>query len=108
MPRLGRPSWGLRAASSTAYKQPAKVPAMVADALATVANPLNRRILAALALEPAHARRLAALIGSAEAEVSRRLKAMERLGLLRSSWARSPSNVKLYRLAARSMQVDLA
>lgn len=65
-----------------------------------MANPTNQRILTILAVEPSYARRIAGLLGGAESDVSRRLRALEQVGLLESSWARAGGNVKMYALAA--------
>jgi hypothetical protein len=78
-----------------------------ADLLEAVANRLNQRLLAALAVEPNHPRRLAGLLGMPEAEVSRRLKALERLGLLDASWQVNGAKVRQYRLRATALRLDI-
>lgn len=80
---------------------------MPADTLRLLANPMNRDILGVLAVEPGFPRRIANLLGYAESEVSRRLRAMEAAGLLRSGWKRLENNVKVYDLARRRLEIRI-
>lgn len=65
-----------------------------------LANPTNRAILSLLTTEPAYPRRIGTLLSLSDSEVSRRLRQMEDLGLVRGEWAYIGKNVKLYELAA--------
>lgn len=73
--------------------------------LGAVANKTNQAILSLLAVEPAYPRRIAGLLSLSEAEVARRLRAMEHLGLVVGHWSHIGKNVKLYKLATPGLGV---
>ncbi|HWG89939.1 MAG TPA: hypothetical protein VNZ52_03730 [Candidatus Thermoplasmatota archaeon] len=75
------------------------------DLLKVLANETNQRILLALVPEPSHSRLLASSLGLNETEVSRRLKKLEKLGLVVGKWARAEANVKRYHLAAEGIEL---
>ncbi|MHB8604820.1 MAG: ArsR/SmtB family transcription factor [Thermoplasmatota archaeon] len=69
------------------------------DVLKLLANDTNRRVLAIVRAAPAHPRRVAEALGIGETEASRRLRAMERAGLVAGAWARvHDANVREYSL----------
>lgn len=68
----------------------------------------NRSILSLLAVEPTYPRKIGNLLALSEAEVARRLKHMEGLGLVASSWSYVGKNIKLYRLATEKIQIRFA
>lgn len=78
---------------------------MAHDLLSLLANKSNQSILGLLAVEEAWPRKVASLISLTETEVSRRLKRMEDLGLVRGEWSHVGKNVKLYRLAVKGAHV---
>ena len=78
---------------------------MARDLLGLLANKSNQSILGLLAVEPAWPRKVGQLVGLSETEVSRRLKRMEDLGLVKGEWAHVGKNVKLYKLAAAGAAV---
>lgn len=75
------------------------------DLLKVLANETNQRILLALVPEPSHSRLLAETLGLNETEVSRRLKKLEKAGLVVGRWTRAEANVKRYHLAVEGMEV---
>ena len=75
--------------------------------LKTLASPPNRRILVTLADQPAHGRDIAGRLALPESEVSRRLRSMERLGLVEGRWLHHSRNIKKYRPAAWAFQFRL-
>ncbi|MCA1814172.1 MAG: hypothetical protein LC624_09515 [Halobacteriales archaeon] len=80
---------------------------MAEGLLHVLSNPTNQAILSLLAVEPAYPRRIGGMLALSETEVARRLKLMEALGLVEGSWAHIGRNVKLYRVTARAVQVEL-
>lgn len=78
---------------------------MSRDRIEAVVNRVNQRILQELAVEPSYARRLAQVIGTAESEISRRLRRLEELGIVESSWEHIGKNVKMYRLVVEEVAV---
>ncbi|MBI4393659.1 MAG: helix-turn-helix domain-containing protein [Euryarchaeota archaeon] len=75
---------------------------MPPDALRLIASPRNRAILSLLAAEPAHPRRVAGLLSMPESDAARRLRAMEKAGLVEGAWRRLDTNVRTYRLCANT------
>ncbi len=75
--------------------------------LKALAHPANQAILTLLAAEPTYARRISGLTGLSESDVTRRLRALERLGILEGSWQHLGKNVKVYGLTARRIQMDV-
>ena len=64
----------------------------------------NLEILAALSIRPSHPRELSLLLGKDESDISRRLRSLEKAGLVKSSWVRVGNrNVKVYSLARESV-----
>jgi len=80
----------------------------LADILKLLQNRTNQAILCLLAAEPSYVRRTAALLGLSESEVTRRLRAMERTGLVASEWSHIGRNVKMYRPATETVHVSFA
>lgn len=68
----------------------------------------NRSILSLLAVEPTYPRKIGNLLALSEAEVARRLKHMEGLGLVTSGWSYVGKNIKLYRLSTDRIQIRFA
>lgn len=69
----------------------------------------NLEILAALSIRPSHPRELSLLLGKDESDISRRLKSLEKTGLVRSSWVRVGSkNVKAYSLTRESITLKFS
>ncbi|MCE4629294.1 MAG: helix-turn-helix domain-containing protein [Desulfurococcales archaeon] len=65
--------------------------------LKAIANPVNLKILLLLTTKPSYPRELARIMGRSETDVSRRLKNLESLGLVRGYWARIEGrNVRVY------------
>lgn len=76
------------------------------DLLHLVASEENLAILSALATGPEYPRRLGARLHRGETHVARRLRMLERAGIVRGSWSREDGkNVRLYRLRTRSLTV---
>ncbi|MGQ0535159.1 MAG: hypothetical protein ACT4PT_03705, partial [Methanobacteriota archaeon] len=78
---------------------------MSEEVLKVLANRTNQAILNLLAVEPTYPRKVGDLLSLSETEVARRLKHMESLGLVASSWQYIGKNVKLYRLVASSVSL---
>lgn len=70
------------------------------ELLKVLASANNRQLLSLLAVEATYPRKLGNLLGLSEAEIARRLRHMEGLGLVTSQWSYVGKNIKLYRLAA--------
>ena len=71
----------------------------VREVLRLLSSDSNLRILSLLSVKPLNPRELARLLDRDETDVSRRLKALERAGLVEGEWHRVKGrNVKLYRL----------
>ncbi|MEB3851806.1 MAG: MarR family transcriptional regulator [Desulfurococcales archaeon] len=79
-----------------------------AEALAKALNSLvNLEILALLSSRPSYTREIASALGRDEADVSRRLRRLERLGLVEGYWARvGGRNVRVYRLAVGGLRIE--
>ncbi len=67
----------------------------------------NQAILNQLAFEPSYPRRISEMLEIPETEVARRLRRMERLGLVSGDWAYVGKNVKLYKLMVDRLEVRL-
>lgn len=67
----------------------------------------NQAILNHLAVEPSYPRRISELLDIPETEVARRLRRLERLGLVAGDWAYVGKNVKLYKLTISRLEVRL-
>lgn len=78
---------------------------MAEGLLGVLANRTNQAILSLLAVEPMYPRKVGSLLSLPEAEVARRLKHMEGLGVLTSQWSYIGKNVKLYRLATEGFSL---
>jgi len=77
--------------------------------LGLVSSPAYLELLVQLAAAPSYPRELARLLGRSESEVSRRLRVLERHGLVEAVWARvSGRTVRLYRARIRRVSLDLA
>lgn len=70
------------------------------ELLKVLASSNNRQLLSLLAVEATYPRKLGNLLGLSEAEIARRLRHMEGLGLVTSQWSYVGKNIKLYKLAA--------
>lgn len=78
----------------------------ITNPIKIVGNPINARILVFLRTHPSSPRDLSIRMKKDEADIVRRLRAMQRAGLVRSVWGkRLGKNVKLYSLAASDMNV---
>jgi len=74
--------------------------------LQLISNRINMKILNLLAEEPLNPRSIAERLGKDETNISRRLKAMEREEILRSSWKRIRGrNVKEYSLNVDKVEI---
>ncbi len=78
---------------------------MSEEVLRVLSNETNQAILNLLAVEPTYPRKIGELLALSEAEVARRLKHMEGLGLVAGGWTHIGKNVKLYRLTTESVSV---
>lgn len=67
----------------------------------------NQAILNQLAFEPSYPRRISEMLEMPETEVARRLRRMERLGLVAGDWAYVGKNVKLYKLLVDRLEVQV-
>ena len=66
--------------------------------LKVLSNELNIRIMSILKISPLYPREIAKILSKDESEISRRLKALEKLGLVKGEWHRiGNKNVKIYR-----------
>ena len=66
--------------------------------LKVLSNELNIRIMSILKVSPLYPREIAKILSKDESEISRRLKILERLGLVKGEWHRiGNKNVKLYK-----------
>lgn len=84
------------------------VPLVAEDTLKALANPANQAILSLLAVEATYPRRIADLLSMAESDVSRRLRNLQDVGLVTSSWEHvEGKNVKAYDLAAEEVHVRI-
>ena len=76
--------------------------------LKIISNAVNAKIMILLKRHPMSPRDLARHIGKDEADIVRRLRNMQRSGLVDSAWGtRLGKNVKLYSLAASGFEVDI-
>ncbi|WP_337861746.1 AAA family ATPase [Nitrososphaera sp.] len=77
--------------------------------LKLMGNKVNARIITLLRRQPLSPRDLSRYLDKKEGDVVRRLKAMERHGLVKGSWGtRLGQNVKLYSLTTHDISVKLA
>ncbi len=75
--------------------------------LKALANPANLEILMLLSLRPSYTREIARLLGRDETDVSRRLKTLERLGLVRGVWRRvEERNIRVYELTFSRIKIE--
>lgn len=78
------------------------------EVLKLVGNKVNAKIIVLLRRHPMSPRDLSKYLGKKEGDIVRRLKAMERHGLVKGSWgSRLGQNVKLYSLTAHDISVKL-
>ncbi len=77
------------------------------DLLKALSNQTNRALLALLVAEPTYARKAATLLEISETEATRRLRLMEKLGVVESQWSHIGKNVKMYALATRAITVGI-
>ena len=76
--------------------------------LRTLGNPVNLQILILLTGGGMNTRELARILRRDESDVSRRLKRLRELGLVRSQWARvGGRNVKMYTLASDRLNIQI-
>ena len=82
-------------------------PAEKLDALLnTIKNKINIQILLLLSMRPSYTREIAEVLQQDETSISRRLKHLEKLGLVRSHWKRvGGKNVKIYELNIEGFSV---
>lgn len=78
------------------------------EVLKLVGNKVNAKIIVLLRRHPMSPRDLSKYLDKKEGDIVRRLKAMERHGLVKGSWgSRLGQNVKLYSLTAHDISVKL-
>lgn len=75
------------------------------EVLKLVSNKANQRILSLLKTEASFPRRIAKQLVLSEAEVSRRLRRMEKVGLVEGAWNYEDRTVKRYALSAEGVTV---
>jgi tetratricopeptide (TPR) repeat protein/DNA-binding transcriptional ArsR family regulator len=95
---------------SGAYADGRKAPGSAAKMIALVSNPANAQILSALMGTESYPRELARRLGMRESHVSERLKALERLGLVKAKWTRvkaTGKNVKSFASVVSSVRIGL-
>lgn len=72
-------------------------------------NPVNLQLLRRLVERPGHPRGLAEEFGRSEGDVQRKLRALERAGLLAGAWRhRDGTTVKEYQATGRTLELSLA
>lgn len=82
--------------------------ARTAALMRILSNPVNLELLLLLSTRPAYTRELARLTGRNETEVSRRLRSLERAGLVRAEWMRIEGrSVRVYRLAVSEVKIRI-
>ncbi len=75
--------------------------------LRLLSNPVNLELLILLNTKPSYPRELARLTGRDETDVSRRLKLLEKAGLVEGSWRKiGGRNIRMYRLSVRGLRID--
>jgi len=76
--------------------------------LKLLANPLNMDILVLLGTKKSYPRELARILGKDETLISRRLRALEKAGLVKARWTRLPSgkNVRIYEVAIPELRIS--
>ncbi len=78
------------------------------DVLKLMGNKVNARIITLIRRQPMSPRDLSKYLNKKEGDIVRRLKAMEKCGLVKGSWgSRLGQNVKLYSLVTNSISVTL-
>ena len=78
------------------------------DILKILGNKVNAQIMVMLRSNPLSPRDLSEHLGKDEADIVRRLRVMQKSGLLRSNWGnRLGKNVKLYSLTANAIDIDI-
>lgn len=78
------------------------------DILKLLGNKVNAQIIVMLRGNPLSPRDLSEHLGKDEADIVRRLRVMQKSGLLRSDWGnRLGKNVKLYSLTANAIDIDI-
>jgi ATP/maltotriose-dependent transcriptional regulator MalT len=83
------------------------MPANDSNILKLLGNKVNARIITFLSRHPMSPRDLSKYLGKNEADISRRLRLMERKGLVESKWGtRLGKNVKLYYLLPSSVVIN--
>jgi DNA-binding PadR family transcriptional regulator len=76
--------------------------------LKLLGNKVNAQIIVMLRGNPLSPRDLSEHLGKDEADIVRRLRVMQKSGLLRSDWGnRLGKNVKLYSLTANAIDIDI-
>ena len=82
--------------------------ARTAALMRILSNPANLELLLLLSTKPSYTRELARLTGRNETEVSRRLRSLERAGLVRAEWMRIEGrSVRVYRLAVSEVKIRI-
>src|SRR6185503_18757919 len=78
------------------------------EVLKLIGNKVNIRIITLLRRQPTGPRDLSRYLNKKEGDIVRRLKAMEKHGLVKGSWgSRLGQNVKLYSLVTHDISVTL-
>lgn len=77
--------------------------------LKVLGSPVNLQILLLLTSGGMNTRQLSRVLGRSESDVSRRLRRMQELGLIRSAWVRvGGRNVKVYKLASGRLNIEIS
>lgn len=73
-----------------------------------LSNPVNLTLLARMTEAPAHARALAHDLGRSEGDIQRKLRALEKAGLIAGAWRhRHGATIREYQLTSRTLALSL-
>ncbi len=82
--------------------------ASTASLIKLLSNPSNLELLLLLSTKPSYTRELARLSGKNETEVSRRLRILEKAGIVKGEWKRiEGKSVRVYRLAVSELHLKI-
>jgi len=81
----------------------------ISEIFKILSNPVNLEIVMFLSISPTYPRELSRILGRSETDISRRLKRLEKLGIVRGEWIRiSGGTARIYRLTVKDIRLDLA
>jgi len=81
----------------------------ISEIFKILSNPVNLEIIMFLSISPTYPRELSRILGRSETDISRRLKRLEKLGIVRGEWIRvSGGTARIYRLTVSDIRLDLA